>query len=1160
MEAILSQFGSDSEYRALIEGLKEKHIPCAVNGICDSARPFLIAALLRETDSKGLLVVADEKEAYRLKNHLEMFFKRVLVYPSRDFVFDNISSYSREWEHERLAVLQSITEDSYDIIITLPDAMSQYTMPREILEKRVFVLERGRSIPLNEVVERLLSMGYSRTEVVEGAGQFALRGGILDIFSPQYDEPFRVDFFGDEVDLIGFFDILSQRRNENTDKLTVIPAKELVPDKRARESIINELEKLLSSFKGNEKQRDALKRELEIAENGESMPFADRFFSMIYEEKECLLDYLRDYTAFIIETGRVRERKKGFDFTLGQNIESLAEAGICSYKTAEVALIGEFLFEKLGCRVIALDLFMAAGRLFDYKAQYNIPAKSVTSFSRSLDLLYDDLYSYLNAKQKVLVLTGNERAARNLIENLEEKEIPAFVFSGALYPATVAVGVLHSKSPTEGFELIKAGFVLITDTESVRESANNNRLVSARGQRVNKGEKIASYADLSVGDLVVHVNHGIGRFAGIQNLVSEGVSKDYIKIVYADNGILYVPCNQLDMVSKFIGGKDTVKLSKMGSVEWKRAKARAKNAANDIAKELIRLYAERQRKQGFAFPPDDEIQEEFESLFEYTETEDQVISSGEIKQDMQKIVPMDRLLCGDVGFGKTEVALRAAFKCVFGGKQAAFLVPTTILALQHYQTLLSRFRGYPIKIAMLSRFVTKGEQSRIIKEYKRGEIDIVVGTHRLLQKDLEFPSLGLLVVDEEQRFGVAHKERIKQLAKNVHVLTLTATPIPRTLNMALSGIRDMSVLEEAPADRVPVQTFVLEHDDEIVNEAIRKELRRGGQVFFLHNFIDSIYSKANKLAEVFEDTAVAVAHGRMDKEQLSDVWAAMLEGKIDILVCTTIIETGVNVPNANTLIIEEANRMGLSQLHQIRGRVGRSTRRAYAYLTYRSGSLISEIASKRLEAIREFTEFGSGFKIAMRDLELRGAGNILGSEQSGHMEAIGYDLYIKILEEAVNLQKGILPKKKSECTVDIAVDAFIPDKYISSSKLRMDVYRKIANIENEEDKNDLLDELIDRFGDLPKPVENLIDISLIRNAASILGFSSVEQKGSVVSLYNHALDIRAASALAAEEELRGRIMLSAGAKPHIACRMRKDDRNLSIVKEILNVYTKLSQK
>lgn len=1164
MEAILSQFSSDSEYNALKEGFKEGHIPCIVNGICDSARPFLIAALLKEINSKGLIVVSDEKEAYRLKSDLELFFEKVFVYPSRDFVFDNIKSYSKEWEHERLAVLQSIESGSYDVIITLPDAMSQYTIPKKVLRNSVISLSRGKCANVSDICKQLLNMGYARTEVVEGAGQFALRGGILDVFSPQYKEPFRVDFFGDEVDLIGFFDIVTQRRNENVQNITIIPSGELIINNVSRENIKKELEKLINSFKGTEKQRDYLKRELEAVENNvegrDRIAFADKFFSLIYSEKECLIDYMGEYTAFIIESGRVRERKKGFEFTLGQNIESLVAAGNCTYKTADVAFMGEYIFEKMGRRVVALDLFMSSGKLFDYKAQYNIAAKSVTSFNRNIELLYEDLENYIKAKQKILILTGSERAAQNLIDNLEGKEISAYNFSGALYTGTVAVGVLPTAAPITGFELVKAGFVLLSDAESIRDSGGITKMGAGKAFKIKKGEKIASYADLAVGDLVVHVNHGIGRFDGIKNLVSDGISKDFIKIVYADNGILYVPCNQLDMVSKFIGGKDTVKLSRMGSAEWKKAKVKAKSAADNIAKELIKLYAERQKKQGYAFPPDDEMQDEFEALFEYTETDGQITASKEIKADMQHVVPMDRLLCGDVGFGKTEVALRAAFKCVFGGKQAAVLVPTTILAWQHFQTFQARFRGYPVKIAMLSRFVNKAEQSHIISDLRRGNVDIVIGTHRVLQKDIEFDDLGLLVVDEEQRFGVTHKERLKQLATDIHVLTLTATPIPRTLNMALSGIRDMSVLEEAPSDRVPVQTYVLEHDDEIIHEAIRKELRRGGQVFYLHNFVDSIYSKATKLAEVFGEANIAIAHGKMDKEKLSDVWSAMLEGQVDILVCTTIIETGVNVPNANTLIIEEANRMGLSQLHQIRGRVGRSTRKAYAYLTYRSGSLISEIATKRLEAIREFTEFGSGFKIAMRDLELRGAGNILGAEQSGHMEAIGYDLYIKILEEAVNEQKGIPPKKKLDCTVDIAVDAYINEKYIPSSKLRIDVYRKIANIESFEDRDDLLDELTDRFGDLPKPVENLIDISLIRNAASILGFSSAEQKGNIISLYNRTLDINIASALASENEFKGKIMLSAGVKPHIAVRLRNGDDNLQIIKKILNFYTKLSQK
>ncbi|MEG1743507.1 MAG: transcription-repair coupling factor, partial [Clostridia bacterium] len=594
-----------------------------------------------------------------------------------------------------------------------------------------------------------------------------------------------------------------------------------------------------------------------------------------------------------------------------------------------------------------------------------------------------------------------------------------------------------------------------------------------------------------------HANHGIGIYAGISGLTFEGAKKDYIKIQYAGSDVLYVPCNQLDMVSKYIGAgaEAKVKLSKMGSKEWQRAKSRAKSAAKNIAKELILLYAARKNQCGYAFPPDCEYQDEFESAFEYSETDGQLTSTEEIKADMESSVPMDRLLCGDVGFGKTEVALRAAFKAVCDGKQVAILVPTTILALQHYNTMKSRFRGFPVAIGMLSRFKTKKEQDNILPDLKNGKLDIIVGTHKLLQKSIEFKDLGLLVIDEEQRFGVSHKEKLKALAVNVDTLTLTATPIPRTLNMALSGIRDMSVLEEAPQDRVPVQSFVLEHDDEIIYEAIRRELRRGGQVFYLHNVVDSMYGKASELAKQFPSATVGVANGQMDKNELSDIWHSMVNGEIDILVCTTIIETGVDIPNANTLIIEEANKMGLSQLHQIRGRVGRSPRRAYAYFTYRAGSLLSEIATKRLGAIKEFTEFGSGFKIAMRDLELRGAGNLLGAEQSGHMAAIGYDLYIKILEEAVNEEKGIINTVKRDCLIEIICDAYIPDDYISSSQQRIDMYRKIALLDTKEDRDDLVDEFLDRFGELPESVSNLLDISLSRNIASALGINHISQKG-----------------------------------------------------------------
>ena len=1154
MKNILTQFSADSEYQSLISGIKEGHTPCVVCGACDSSRPFLAAAVAHDLGKKAIIIVSEEKEALQVAETLRIFYKNVLYYPSRDFVFENVMAYSREWEHERLSVEYSVINEEYDVLVTVPDAIMQYTMPREVFNENTINFSRGGISDQNEVCKKLEQMGYNRTEIVEGVGQFSVRGGIMDIFSPNYSYPIRLDYWGDEIDLIGTFDIVSQRRTENLETAVIIPCKEIMTSENAKLAIKREINSLISNFKGPEKRRQVLLSELEALEHGGRQLFADKYFSLIYPKNETLVEMVDDVICFVFDEKRVEERSKGFDKTNSGIIETLAANGMCRMKNRRPYCDFSDMISSLGKNLIAIDSFHNSGKVVGAIASYTIFTKTSLQLTEKTEIFIEDIESFVSASRKILIVCSSEHAASNMIEILSDSGFFASAYNGQLYECRISVVACEAATIKQGFELTKGGFVLLTDYMSLRPRDEVKRRRSA--SKVSKGEKIASYADLKQGDLVVHVNHGIGRYEGIKNLTTQGVSRDYIKIVYADGGILYVPCDQLDMVSKYIGAENT-KLSKMGGAEWKRAKARAKAAASSIAKELIKLYAERRSLPGYAFPPDDELQDEFEAGFEFVETEGQLIATNEIKNDMQKPFPMDRLLCGDVGFGKTEVSLRAVFKCVFSGKQAAVLVPTTILCFQHYRTIIARFRGYPVKIAMLSRFVTAKETAEVLDGLKKGTIDIVVGTHRLLQKDIEFKDLGLLVVDEEQRFGVTHKEKLKELSKTVDVLTLTATPIPRTLNMALSGIRDMSVLEEAPVDRVPVQTFVLEHDDDVIYEAIRRELRRGGQVFYLHNFIDTIYSKAAALQKAFRDSNIAIGHGKMDKEQLSDVWSDMVDGNIDILVSTTIIESGVNVPNANTLIIENADRMGLSQLHQIRGRVGRSTRKAYAYLTYSAGGSINEIAEKRLEAIREFTEFGSGFKIAMRDLEIRGAGNLLGAEQSGHLEAIGYDLYIKILEDAINAEKGIAPKAEKNCTIDLAVDAFIPEEYISSTALRIDVYKKIAAVANEDDRDDLIDELNDRFGEIPIQIMNLIRVSHLRNAAMSMDFTAIEQKGQMLAFYNPNINIEKCAIIASEDPFKGGVMISLGAKPHIAYKLRIGEKNLDMSEKIIERYAKI---
>ena len=804
--------------------------------------------------------------------------------------------------------------------------------------------------------------------------------------------------------------------------------------------------------------------------------------------------------------------------------------------------------------VCYLDAFTSSRYPQRPRTLLNLLTKQLPSYGASLETAVSDLAHYVSDGFRTVVLVSSEQRALNLQALLREQKMTTAVdFQLHELPgygkAVIAVGGL-----TAGMEYPVGRFAVLTEGQSLLGKKRRSKPVTNR-------QKLGSYADLSPGDLVVHEHHGVGRFLEMTKMTVDGVQKDYVKIAYAGADVLYVPATQLDLVSKYIGSgedaQETRKLSRLGGTDWEKAKTRAKKAVKDLAKGLIQLYAERQRQPGFAFSPDSPWMKEFEDEFEYAETDDQLRCIAEIKQDMEQARPMDRLLCGDVGYGKTEVAFRAIMKCVLDGKQAAILVPTTVLARQHYLTAKQRFAKYPVEIDVVSRFRTQTQMKDTLRRLEQGGIDLLIGTHRLFQKDVKFKDLGLLVIDEEQRFGVQHKEKLKELSKQVDVLTLSATPIPRTLNMALSGIRDMSTLEEPPMDRQPVQTYVLEHDWGVLSDAMRRELERGGQVYYLHNRVETITRTAARIKEMLgEDVAVAVAHGKMSQEELNDVMTRMSDGEVDVLVCTTIIETGIDIANANTLIIEDADHMGLAQLHQIRGRVGRSTRRAYAYLTYRRGKVLTEVASKRLGAIREFAEFGSGFKIAMRDLEIRGAGNVLGPEQSGFLLSVGYDMYLKLLEEAVLEERGEKPERPTECAADLSVAASIPDRYVPSPEQRMDLYRRIAAIRSEADADDVMDELIDRYGDPPRTVNNLISVALLRADAARNGISQIDQKGANLNFYLDQFDLQRVSALCGLEKYRSRLLFSAGERPYLALRLKKGEDALKFGRRLVEDYAK----
>lgn len=1148
---------TDPDLAELGTHIRSGHLPALVNGVCENALPLFCRAVTKYAAAKPLIIVPDEKSAYGLAKRLEEpDEKPVLVFPARDLMFDRVSASSKEFEQERLKVLSAIRKGEYSAVIAVPDSVMQYTVSPEELTDAEFRLTSGERADIDNVVSRLIAAGYTRCETVEGAGQFSRRGGILDVFSPSAEYPCRIDFFGDEIDGMGIFDTVSQRRIENVAFYDCMPVGGAECGNLPLAAIRDEILALIKSGNADDKALAELKKDLGDVEGGRLPEAKDRYYSVLCPGAHTVFDYMPGCICIVTDAKRTFERARAWGWQTGQTLEELTNRGVIAYKNAAVTLFEDELFARLSGRTVVFDYFYESRKTLEYAARVNINTKTASAYAGDTEQFASDISGTVTPNGYVLLYCMSPHAADAATIAVEAQNMTV-VRDGPLRKNCVNIRVSEREGEAAGFELPGCRLTVLCDTGSVTEAAVK-KLRSAR-RRFKKSERITSYADLNVGDYVVHANHGIGVYAGMTELTVEGAKKDYLRINYAGNDVLYVPCNQLDMVSKYIGGSDDgrVKVTKLSSQEWQRAKSRAKAAAKDIAKELIALYAARQNRQGYAFGPDTEMQDEFEAMFEWPETDGQLQAASEIKKDMQDPHPMDRLLCGDVGFGKTEVALRAAFKAVDGGKQVAVLVPTTILAMQHYNTMLSRFRGFPVKIEMLSRFVSKKDQDDTKADIKSGKADIVVGTHKLLQKDIEFRSLGLLIIDEEQRFGVTHKEKLKMLSENVDSLTLTATPIPRTLNMALSGIRDMSVLEEAPQDRMPVQSYVLEHDEAVIGEAIRRELRRGGQVFYLHNVVDTIYSKAKELGREFPQAVIAIAHGKMDKDELSDVWKSMVEGEIDILVCTTIIETGVDIPNANTLIIEDADRMGLSQLHQIRGRVGRSSRRAYAYFTYRPGAILTEIASKRLEAIKEFTEFGSGFKIAMRDLELRGAGNILGAEQSGHMADIGYDLYIKILEEAVNEEKGIVLPKKEDCQVDILCDAYIPDEYIPSGQVRIDMYRKIASIASPEDEDEILDELYDRFGEPPVSVTNLLKISLIRNSAAESGIKNVSQKQGIISFYPTEFDMRRCVEFAALPEVKGRVMISTAGKPYFSVKTNFGENSAEIAETAINAYKSL---
>jgi len=1165
MEQLLSLLKTIPEYAAALESL-QKNESVAITGIGQINRSHMIAGLVRSCGRPIVVITQDEIAARRLQEELKGFLGDTApILPSRELTLYDAAVVSRAWEQKRLRQFYDLARGESKLQIMGWDALSQRTMPKAVLLNAAFTMTVGEEYPVEDLIRRLTASGYSRCGMVEGPGQFAVRGGIVDIYSPAADRPIRAEFFGDELDTMGYFDPATQRRSENIDSVVILPVGETQPSLHpgGLSGLCKDIRSLIARQNRrkhvNENLVSTLTKDLEKYENGMSHPASDRYMALIYPQMATAMDYIPSNALVVLcDQGSLRRTANARSDEMGMALDSMLQAGLVAGELCDYTQQWEdFCFQLKGRTCIYFDAFGGTSYPESCPPKQLLPmtAKQLPSYAGNLETAASDLKHYQKVEFGSLVLCGTRRRAELLQEMLREKGLSAFLCIPLTTLPKPGQILLTEGSLPFGMEYPLSKIAVLTEGQLIAKAQPKRKAAKKTGS--TNRQKLNSFTDLTPGDLVVHENYGIGRFMAMEQIKVDGAVKDYIKIAYQGSDTLFIPATQLDMVSKYIGGggeDTTVRLNKIGSDAWQKTKAKARKAAKDMAGELIKLYAARKRQLGYAFAPDAPWQKEFEDNFPYPETDDQLRCIADIKHDMEAPQPMDRLLCGDVGFGKTEVALRAVMKAVMDGKQVAILVPTTVLAQQHYQTAVSRFRGFPVNIDVLSRFRTAAQQKVTLQKLRAGSIDLIIGTHKLLQRGVEFKDLGLLIIDEEQRFGVSHKERLKEISKGVDVLTLSATPIPRTLNMALSGIRDMSTIEEPPADRYPVQTFVMEHNNAILDDAIRREVERGGQVYYLHNRTETIDQVAGALRRRIPGLQVAVAHGQMGEEALGDVMHAMSEGEIQVLVCTTIIETGLDIPNANTLIIENADRFGLSQLHQLRGRVGRSTRHAYAYFTYKPDKNLSEIAEKRLSAIRDFAEFGSGFKIAMRDLEIRGAGNLLGAEQSGHMMSVGYDMYLKLLDEAVLEEKGEAPKAP-DCTADLNVTANVDKNYVSRGEERMDLYRRMAAIRTQEDADDLLDEIVDRYGEPPKGVLNLIDIALLRANARALGIQDIKQKAGDVLFTLSNLNFDAVGALCADPDYKARVTFLANTKqPTLRLKLAKNVDSLKQSKLFIQRY------
>ncbi|MBE6082224.1 transcription-repair coupling factor [Acidilutibacter cellobiosedens] len=1148
-------------YKKLLEEIKMGSSPISIHGLNDDNLGHFFYGINKHSKKQILIVTKDELKAKSIFEDLKNFANsHVEIFPSKEIFFYDVDALSLETVHERLKVMTRLIKGEKIVVVTCIEAILSKVMNAEIFKKLSTKIRYDEKLNLKKFVEDLTIKGYERVNMVEGKGQFSVRGGIIDFFSPGEQFPIRIELFDDEIDSIRNFNISDQRSMNKLDSAFIPPAKEILILDEYKSKIIEGIERDLSKVSKNKRIKDKSEKlnkkflkYIDAVEGNLSIANSDLIIPYIPGEYvSSLVDYFSQDSLIVLhEFQRIEEKANELKEQFVFKFSNIYESGELLPNHEKILYRYDEIIKKVEEKITIITMsLLNDDSKFNPKVSINFTTKGMQSFHNNMNFLIEELNHYKYRGYKVIIFSGTEERGIKLEKILREKGLECSFVKDKNRDIKSGQVFILAGTVNGGFEYPFIKQVFISDNEIFKVKKKKSRKIVKKDK-----QEIVSFLNLNVGDYVVHENHGIGQYIGIEQLNVQGIKKDYFTIKYAGNDKLYVPVDQMNLIQKYIGSDEAKpKISRLSNSDWTKTKNKAKKSIEDMAKDLLELYAKRETSKGFEFSKDNVWQGQFEEMFPYEETEAQLRSINEIKKDMEKPKPMDRLLCGDVGYGKTEVAIRAAFKAIMDGKQVAFLVPTTILAQQHYNTIQERFAGFPIRVEMLSRFKTLGAQHKVIVDLKKGIVDMVIGTHRLLSQDVKFYDLGLIIIDEEQRFGVKHKEKLKRLKENADVLTLTATPIPRTLHMSLIGIRDMSVLDEPPEERYPVQTYVVEFNEQIIRDAIIKEINRNGQVYYVYNRVETIHKVAKKLKELVPEARIIVGHGQMSERELEKVMLSFIDGEYDVLLCTTIIETGLDIPNVNTIIVQDSDKMGLSQLYQLRGRVGRTNRVAFAYFTYEKDKVLSEVAEKRLRAIKEFTEFGSGFKIAMRDLEIRGAGNLLGVEQHGHIEAIGYDLYVKFLNGAIKKLKGEKVEDAVETTIELNINGYISKEYIPDEEQKIEIYKKIARTVSNEDYNDLVDELIDRFGDIPQEVKNLIDISYIKNIASKCLVSVIFQKNDIISLEFDSIKYITPELIHyLSVEYGMKISFDLSDKPIFKFRIKKD-----VIKELKELIEKIS--